>query len=142
MVLAQCGTNVMLEVDTPRHTSVISESCSEINTACYDADEWTQAALSATGKIFEHALHTFTQVTHLVEAADMFGVKSCIVFVVGMNLRVVVYVGGQSLVWYIACHNHTVVAHALLRACEHSAIPANDHIKEKRLLRQSAGQTG
>ncbi|EJF60954.1 N-acetylhexosaminidase [Dichomitus squalens] len=45
-------------------STLFSTGGDELNTACYDIDEPTQAALNATGSTLEQALDQFTQVTH------------------------------------------------------------------------------
>ncbi|KAK7689861.1 hypothetical protein QCA50_006500 [Cerrena zonata] len=89
-MLEQRGIDVLVEIDTPGHTSVISKSHPE-HIACPEASPWANFAneppagqlrlasgrndevyskssrgpsLNATGKTLEQALDTFTQTTH------------------------------------------------------------------------------
>lgn len=45
-------------------STLFSTGGDEINANCYDKDAETQASLSGSGKTFEEALDTFTNVTH------------------------------------------------------------------------------
>ena len=58
------ASSLVKAVASKLSSSYFSTGGDEINTACYDADEETQAALKASGQTFEEALSAFTQATH------------------------------------------------------------------------------